>query len=324
MVTGRPDVVVVGAGVIGLTTAVQLAENGLAVEVRSAVAPERTMSVAAAAMWSLSFVEHSPQVLRWSRDTLECLITLATDLGSGVRLVAGVEASRHESAPPDWAMPLADVRACGPGDLPPGFASGWRFTVPVVDMPVYLGYLRERLRAAGGRLRIQPVRSLADVLGHGGAVVNCTGIRAGRLADDGALYPVRGQIVVAANPGVTEFFAEDTGDDGDDGDLLYILPHGDKVVLGGTAEHGRWDLKPDPGAARAIVARCAAIMPSLAAAPVLAHRVGLRPTRHCVRFEVQRQANGCRLVHSYGHGGAGVSLSWGCARELLGLVAGGR
>jgi D-amino-acid oxidase len=318
--TSRPDVVVVGAGVIGLTTAVELAESGLAVEVLSAAAPERTTSVAAAAMWSLAFVDRSAQVLQWSRDTLECLTVLATDLRTGVRLIEGVEASRHESVPPDWAILLADVRACGPGDLPPGFASGWRFTVPVVDMPVYLGYLRERLAAAGGRLRTQPVRSLADVLGQAGTVVNCTGIWAGELAGDGALYPVRGQIVVTANPGVTEFFVEDTGDDGD---LLYILPHGDKVVLGGTAEHGRWDLEPDPGIARAIVARCAAIVPSLAAAPVLAHRVGLRPVRHSVRFEVQRQANG-RLVHSYGHGGAGVSLSWGCAREVLAqLEAGG-
>jgi D-amino-acid oxidase len=313
MATSRPDVVVVGAGVIGLTTAVHLAESGLAVEVRSATAPERTMSVAAAAMWSLSFVNHSARVLRWSRDTLERLTALATDPRTGVRLVEGVEACRQESTPPDWML-LADVRPCGPGELPAGYVSGWRFTVPVVDMPVYLGYLRRRLHEAGGRLRVQPVSSLATMLDHAATVVNCTGVWAGRLVADAALYPVRGQIVIVANPGLTEFFVEDCGDDGD---LLYILPHGDKVVLGGTAEPGRWDLEADPDIARAIVARCAAIVPSLAAAPVLAHRVGLRPARHSVRFEVQRQANGCRLVHSYGHGGAGVSLSWGCAQEVL-------
>src|SRR5262249_19075463 len=97
MATRRPEVVVVGPGVIGLTTAVELAESGLAVEVRSAVAPERTMSVAAAAMWGLSFVDHGAQVLRWSRDTLEYLTALAGDLRTGVRLVEGIEASRRES-----------------------------------------------------------------------------------------------------------------------------------------------------------------------------------------------------------------------------------
>jgi len=314
MTTGGLDVLVIGAGVIGLTTAVELAENGLAVEVRSAAAPERTTSAAAAAMWSLYLVEGREQVLEWSRYTLDRLTELAGDPRTGVRLVEGIEASRREVVSPDVAMLLAGARVCNPAELPPGFASGRRFTVPLLDMPVYLGYLRDRLLAAGGRLRIQPVRSLGAVLGQADVVVNCTGAQAGNLVGDRDLYPVRGQLVVASNPGVTDFFAEDTGNDSDQ---LYILPHGDKVVLGGTAEAGSWNLEPDPGIARAIVARCAAIMPSLATAPVIEHRVGLRPGRHRIRLDEQAQPNGSRLIHSYGHGGSGVSLSWGCAREVL-------
>jgi D-amino-acid oxidase len=314
MSAGGLDVLIVGAGVIGLTTAVHLAESGLLVEVRSSAAPGRTTSVAAGAMWGLSFVDHREQVLRWSRDTLDCLTALAADSRTGVRLVEGVEASRREFASLDSAMFLEDVRVCDPGELPPGFASGRRFTVPLVDMPVYLGYLCDRLAAAGGRLRTQHVRSLADVAGQAEVVINCCGARAGELAGDRELYPVRGQLVVVRNPGLTEFFAEDTGDGAD---LLYILPHGDKIVLGGTAEVGNWSMEPDPGTARAIVARCAAVMPSLAAAPVLEHRVGLRPMRYSVRFDEQPQPDGGLLIHSYGHGGSGVSLSWGCAREVL-------
>jgi D-amino-acid oxidase len=314
MSAGGLDVLIVGAGVIGLTTAVHLAESGLLVEVRSTAAPGRTTSVAAGAMWGLSFVDRREQVLRWSRDTLDCLIALAADSRSGVRLVEGVEASRRELFSSDWAVLLEDVRVCDPGELPPGFASGRRFTVPLVDMPIYLGYLCDRLTAAGGRLRTQHVRSLGDVFGQADVVINCSGARAGELVGDRELYPVRGQLVVARNPGLTEFFAEDTGDGAD---LLYILPHGNKVVLGGTAEVGSWNLEPDPGTARAIVARCAAVVPSLAEVPVLEHRVGLRPARYCVRFDEQPQPNGGLLMHSYGHGGSGVSLSWGCAREVL-------
>jgi D-amino-acid oxidase len=48
---------------------------------------------------------------------------------------------------------------------------------------------------------------------------------------------------------------------------------------------------------------------------VVAHRVGLRP----VRPEVRLEAVG-RVIHCYGHGGAGVTVSWGCAEEVLGLV----
>ena len=50
---------------------------------------------------------------------------------------------------------------------------------------------------------------------------------------------------------------------------------------------------------------------------VVGHKVGLRPARPSVRLE--RVAD---VVHCYGHGGAGVTLSWGCADEVVSLVAG--
>src|SRR5712691_7318264 len=106
MTRGGLDVLVVGSGVIGLTTAVQLAENGLAVEVRSTTEPERTTSAAAGAMWSLCLVEGRGEVLEWSRYTLERLTELADDPSTGVRLVEGIEASRQEFVSPDLAMLL--------------------------------------------------------------------------------------------------------------------------------------------------------------------------------------------------------------------------
>jgi D-amino-acid oxidase len=42
--------------------------------------------------------------------------------------------------------------------------------------------------------------------------------------------------------------------------------------------------------------------------------------RSTVRVEAERVAPGCLLVHNYGHGGAGITLSWGCAAEVVELV----
>ena len=72
-----------------------------------------------------------------------------------------------------------------------------------------------------------------------------------------------------------------------------------------------------------ILRDCAAIEPRLTGARVLAHRVGLRPARPTVRLEAEPAApgGGPPIVHNYGHGGAGVSLSWGCAREAAALAA---
>jgi D-amino-acid oxidase len=48
--------------------------------------------------------------------------------------------------------------------------------------------------------------------------------------------------------------------------------------------------------------------------------VGLRPARSEVRLEATTLADGRPLVHNYGHGGSGFTLSWGCADEVARLV----
>jgi D-amino-acid oxidase len=152
-------------------------------------------------------------------------------------------------------------------------------------------------------------------------VVNCTGLGARELVPDPDVRPVQGELVVVENPGIDEWFvAADAGAS----ESTYVLPQPYGVVLGGTARDGVWDQTPDPATAAAIVRRCAAVHPELAEAPVLEHRVGLRPSRSVVRIEVERLPGGALCVHNYGHGGAGVTVAWGCAEEAAWwVVAGG-
>jgi D-amino-acid oxidase len=67
----------------------------------------------------------------------------------------------------------------------------------------------------------------------------------------------------------------------------------------------------------------AAVFPALGQARVITERVGLRPCRPAVRLEAQPLPGGRVLWHNYGHGGAGVTLSWGCARELTAALLAG-
>ena len=69
-----------------------------------------------------------------------------------------------------------------------------------------------------------------------------------------------------------------------------------------------------------ILERCAALEPRLADARVIDEQVGLRPVRPSVRLEAE-ELHGARCVHNYGHGRSGVSLSWGCAREVMRLLS---
>jgi D-amino-acid oxidase len=191
-------------------------------------------------------------------------------------------------------------------------------------MPVYLDYLVDRLIKAGGMLETGiTFGSPAEAAGRTAAkvLVNCTGTGAHGFARDPDVVPVRGQAVVVRNPGLSEFFIG-IGRDGSAAGhgLVYLFPHESTVVLGGTQDTGSWSREPDPATAARIVAGCAAVEPALRRARVIAHKAGLRPTRPQVRLEAEDLAGGRTLVHNYGHGGAGVTLSWGCAADAAALA----
>jgi D-amino-acid oxidase len=231
--------------------------------------------------------------------------------------MSGIEAARTAVSAPDWADQLDGFRMCEPNELPDGFATGWRFTAPIVDMPVYLDYLQRRLAASGGAIETRRLKSLSEATAVAPMVVNCTGMGARTLVPDPELVPIRGQLVVVENPGLTEFFSEDTGPSSPD--LLHIYPQGKTAVLGGLAAAGDATAEPDPEVAASILARCCAVEPRLRNARVIGHRAGLRPTRPFVRVE-QEQVGSAIVIHNYGHGGAGVTLSWGCATEVVSLA----
>jgi D-amino-acid oxidase len=317
MSSGR-DVAVIGAGVIGLTTAVLLAEAGWDVRVLTRELPADTTSAAAGAMWGPYLVEPRDRVHAWATYSLRVFADLARMPGTGVRLVSGVEASRTITEPPEFLTMLDDVRVCAQDELPARFAIGWRYTVPLIDMDLYLPYLQDRLTAAGGTVQQRSITDLGEAARHTPIVVNATGLGARVLAGDAELTPIRGQLVVMDNPGITEFFTEDTGRSPD---LLHLYPHGDRLILGGVAQEGSWDLNPSEETAKAIIERCASIDSRIADLPVRGHRVGLRPTRPMIRCEADPAITGYHLLHNYGHGGAGVSLSWGCASDIAQLAA---
>ncbi|HET6951109.1 MAG TPA: FAD-dependent oxidoreductase [Acidimicrobiales bacterium] len=320
MAPPRP-VTVVGGGVSGLTCAVVLAEAGHPVRVVSRDRPADTTSAVAAALWFPYRVLPYDRALAWSRTGYERFADLAAATpAAGVRMRWGVELARDEPGDPWWAAAVPELTVVR--DVPPGYRAGWRFAAPVVDMGIYLPWLSTRAAAAGvttatRALAPSDLADPADPAGLGDLVVDCAGLGTRDLVPDPTVGPVRGQVVVVDQVGIEEWVC----DDGDDARLTYVVPRLDEVVVGGTAEDGAWDLRPDPAVAGAILDRAVALVPALAGAGVRRHQVGLRPARPSVRLEAE-QREGRTIVHDYGHGGAGVTLSWGCAEEVAALVAG--
>lgn len=310
------EVAVVGGGVVGLTSALLLAEAGNRVTCVRDVPAAGTVSAVAGGLWFPYHVEPRDRVVAWGLVALRRFTTLADDPATGVALREGVMVERS-AADRWWTAGLDGWREATAVDLPAGASGGVVASVPLVTMPVFLGWLESRCRAAGVDLVDGEVTTLDDVDGlSADVVVVAAGLRSGALVGDDGPQPSRGQVALLANPGLERWLVDDDHPDG----MVYALPHPEWVVCGGTDVMGSHDLRPDPEVHAAIVARVRSVVPELADAEVLGARVGLRPVAPSVRL-ARTAIRGRPVVTSYGHGGAGVTLSWGCAEEVVRLVA---
>ncbi|MEA2489601.1 MAG: D-amino-acid oxidase [Acidobacteriota bacterium] len=290
----------------GLTCAKVLGDAGYGVTVIADDFAPRT-SAAAAAIWFPYAIEPIALAMRWARQSYEKYRELATVPGTGVSFVDFEVLSEHaESKAPEWAEALgADpIADCGP------YASGYQLNVPLIDTRRYLPWLRSTLDVEWVEQR---VRSLHELEGFE-AVVNCSGYRASALDDGGPrIEPHRGIVLRMPNPGITRAVVFEEKSER----LMYIVPRGDDVVLGGTFEPTD-DVENLPaGIRQTIFDRCKTFEPRLASlSPADGElAVGIRPraTAVCLR----REGN---VVHNYGHGGSGFTVSWGCAADVLDLI----
>ncbi|MCU1646222.1 MAG: D-aspartate oxidase [Nocardia sp.] len=311
-------VVVVGSGISGLSTALELINAGYHVAVVSADPIEVTTSFLAAAVWFPTAAAPVDRVNAWAATTFDYLEGLAVAGSPGVRMCESLALYRSDPPLPAWSQSVRGFRIARSDELPPGYGHGYRFSVPLVEMPVFLPWLRDRIVALGARWIRRTVQKLGDVADlRPDVVVNCAGLRAGELVGDSTLFPIRGQIVRVTNPGLALSVRDEAHPIG----RAYVHPRANDCVLGGSLDVGNQDVTPDPELTQSIVERCCDLVPQLADSSVIETLVGLRPGRKEVRLELDTETTvGIPVVHNYGHGGSGVTIGYGCAREVVTAV----
>lgn len=301
----------VGAGVSGLTCGVVFAERGHRTTIFAKEIGQQTTSGAAAALWFPYDVEPADKVIPWALETYRTLIDLARNPDSGVSMIELCQFSRTgEIQIPGWAIPLG-ARTTSRKI----FKSGFSLRVPLMDTTIYLDYLAKRFVAAGGSIAANThLTKLEEVDQQFGLVINCAGIGARKLVRDADLEPHRGQVAIVPRIKHLPYAVVC-----DDAPLMYAIPRTNDCVFGGTN-----DLSDDPivdsATTARIVAGCSREL-KIEKPNVLVERVGLRPFRKSgVRLERDHLSDGRTVVHNYGHGGSGFTLSWGCAEEVFELT----
>ena len=304
---------VLGAGVSGLTSAHELLGAGHHVTIWAREEPLATTSAVAAALWYPFEAGPPERVAAWAERSYGRFLELARARVPGVVVEELLDLRSPEIAVPRWVARLEGFAPLGRGACA-GFAQGWTARVPVIETPLYLPWLAERIRAAGGTFERRTVTSWDETRAFD-AVVNCTGLGARELCDDLECHPIRGQIARVPRGAITRSLVFQ----GADGSFGYVIPRTKDCVLGGTAERGNDSLAIDEATTAAILARCRALEPRLPERATSA-AAGLRPGRSAIRLERERLSHGAPVVHDYGHGGCGVTLSWACAEDVRALV----
>jgi D-amino-acid oxidase len=321
------NVAIVGAGVSGLTCGVVLAERGYRATIFAKETGQQTTSGAAGAIWFPYDAEPAEKVIPWALRTFDVLVELARIPETGVSMIETRQFLRTgEIRIPDWAIPLgaSGLSAVATGLRPVehraqrggySFKSGFSLRVPLMDTTIYLDYLANRFVTAGGELNTNVgFENLEQVDRKFDLMINCAGIGARELVRDFDLEPHRGQVAL-----VPKIEGLSCAIVCDHAPLLYAIPRTNDCVFGGTNDLSD-NLAADPETTLRIIAECSRAL-NIDSPRILGERVGLRPFRRSgVRLERGRMRDSRAVIHNYGHGGSGFTLSWGCAREVFELA----
>jgi D-amino-acid oxidase len=321
------SVAIIGAGVSGVTCGVLFAERGFRTAILAEKIGERTTSGAAAALWFPYDAEPADKVIPWALATYKVLVDLTKDARSGVSMIELRQYCRTgEIQIPDWAKPFVISTALPvmSSEVETSltvsesiFSSGFSLSVPLMDTTIYLDYLADRFQKAAGVIN-ESVRfeKVEDVDPKFDLVVNCAGIGARELVHDIDLEPHRGQVAIV--PKIDKMKCAIVCDDAP---LMYAIPRTNDCVFGGTNDISD-DLAVNPATTTAIVDECRRVL-NVEKPRILRDHVGLRPFRKSgVRLERDKLHDGRTVIHNYGHGGSGFTLSWGCAENVFGLASG--
>lgn len=354
----KKSVIIIGAGVIGLTTALQLIKNNYQVILLAKEFEPNLTSNVAGALWEWPPAVcgyHSDQI-SLERSKVWCMISyhkfyeLAKQDSTGVHIRDAFFFFRQDIEKNEVnfnkMLELKDqVKGFKRGryligeegiNQNLGLVDAYAHKAPMIDTDIYMNWLMKQCldlgvqfeqREIAGKLSDCSSQLLTEY--NSNIIINCSGLGSKELADE-YMYPLRGALVRLKQPledqnKLSKAYCISFDEQSREQNIVFIVPRGKThVVLGALAEENQYDkninlenYKP----IQEMYDRCKEFLPKIKDFEIDRNeevRVGLRPFRKGnVRLEIIPELN---VIHNYGHGGAGVTFSWGCAEEILKLV----
>ena len=249
----RGPVAVIGAGVMGLTTARLVQEAGFPVAIYTeALTPHTTSNIAGGQISPFGHFEEDAVTPEWRAQFAAAMdyswrrfqIMVGDDYG--IRWLPTYQ-QRGNGGPPRPNPYHPAARSLAPAEHPFPVEHLVRYDTLYVETGRFLRQLTRDVQIAGGRIEVRKFATPAEIGALPEALVfNCTGLGARELFGDKELHPVRGQLaILLPQPEVRYAFQGQAG---------YMFPRADGILLGGTFEQDEWDSTPQPAAIERIVA----------------------------------------------------------------------
>ncbi|KAJ7723386.1 D-amino-acid oxidase [Mycena metata] len=265
------DVFVIGAGVVGLSTAIRALEAGFNVTIFAETFPSDPKSIKYTSCWAganhISVATTNALLHRLEADTLSTFLELMKDQPLVPVMIRHIKEHAEVSGPvyqqqsDHIARCYPDFRPLDSSELPEGVVCGGIFSTIFIDVPKYLPYLMNRFISLGGRAFRVTLPSVSALVSEKdrpslaafpapstnespsfdpAAVINCTGLGAISLEDvlDANVYPTRGEVLILHAPwidhGMSYYY--------EDGHITYVIPRQSDghVILGGTFQPDDW------------------------------------------------------------------------------------
>jgi D-amino-acid oxidase len=242
-------VAVIGAGIMGLSTARLVQEAGLPVTIYARDMPPHTTSNIAGGQISPFGHYLEDKVTPAWRDQFKSAMAyswrrfqIMVGDDYGIRWLPTYEESEKPLLRGDWLDPYyPSGRTLAPSEHPLPVKNAVSFDTIYVETGRYLRRMLLDFQTAGGAVRRrafdspQAIAELPESL-----VFNCSGLGSNQLFGDKELHPVRGQLAILLPQPEVRYAAA--------GPWGYMFPRADGILLGGTFEHHVWDTTPDPAA----------------------------------------------------------------------------
>jgi D-amino-acid oxidase len=306
-------VAVIGAGISGLSTAYVLANNGFEVTVLAKAFSPNITSNRAAAFWFPYHVRGDYRGITWVETSYQYFKKLSGDAASGIsfiKIVKGIKEGIVDDNSWIAFMPANTCKEVAIELLPKGYSKGFEAEVPLIETQLFLPYLQRILIEKGVQFKEVNISDLQAITSQYNIVVNCTGLGASTLCNDNSIFPVRGQVLLV-EPGFPDSIFLDNQTP------TYIVPRQDATIIGGTYEEHIGVETTEPETLQQLLVKASKVFPELQHKHIIGSWAGLRPFRETVRLEKEANTN---IIHNYGHGGSGFTLSFGCAEAVLQLM----